>query len=135
MQYQEQTPVYTPYPTELPPAFPIGFHQTAPLVNVTELQAHLRLLGAISRLKFDVQSQRSGIAARGTKDMAWVVFVNRAVFRFFTWVGASWQRSRPGFDETMIPPLDVLMVWHTIREHTSRTVNAWSQSMQQIFAL
>ncbi|CAG7852909.1 SubName: Full=Uncharacterized protein {ECO:0000313/EMBL:CCA76091.1} [Serendipita indica DSM 11827] len=133
MQHQEQAPVYTPYPTELPPAFPIGFRQTAPLVNVTELQAHLRLLGAISRLKFDVQSQRSGIAARGTKDMAWVVFVNRAVFRFFTWVSASWQRSRPGFDETMIPPLDVLMVWHTYLLNP-RTYFEDSQRMESVYA-
>ncbi|CAG7854222.1 SubName: Full=Uncharacterized protein {ECO:0000313/EMBL:CCA67541.1} [Serendipita indica DSM 11827] len=130
MQSQEPAPVYTQYPTELPPTFPIGVHRTAPLVNVTELQAHLRLLGAISKLKSDVQTR--GVSAR-SKDTAWVVFVNRAVFRFFEWVNALWIPSEPGLDETRVPPLDVLMVWHTYLLNP-RTYFEDSQRMESVYA-
>ncbi|KAG8809140.1 hypothetical protein FRC17_003598 [Serendipita sp. 399] len=48
------------------------------------------------------------------KDSAWVVFVNKAVYRFFAWASATWNRtSSPALSETYIPPLDVIMVWHT----------------------
>ncbi|CAG7851190.1 SubName: Full=Uncharacterized protein {ECO:0000313/EMBL:CCA67541.1} [Serendipita indica DSM 11827] len=132
MQSYQHAPVYTQYPTELPPTFPVGAHQTTPLVNVTELQAHLRLLGAISKLKSDVQSQSQGISAR-SKDVAWVVFVNRAVFRFFTWAGALWERFIPGLDETLVPPLDVLMVWHTYLLNP-RAYFEDSQRMESVYA-
>ncbi|CCA72245.1 hypothetical protein PIIN_06179 [Serendipita indica DSM 11827] len=112
MQATDQPPVYNEYPTELPAGFPIGGKNTTPLVNVTELQAHLRLLGAFSKLKYDVQQQEEGVAAT-SKDTAWVVFVNRAVERFFKWASASWDHHVPGFDERLVPPLDVVMVWHT----------------------
>lgn len=109
---QDNPPVYTEYPTELPVDFPIGQQKTAPLVNVTELQAHLRLLGAINKLQEDVKSQADGVAATN-QDLAWVVFVNRAVYRFYAWAGAQWPALPPGSSEVSIPPLDVVMVWHT----------------------
>ena len=54
----EQLPSYSEYPTELPTTFPIGEKNIQPLVNVTELQAHLRLLGAFERLNKNVVEQR-----------------------------------------------------------------------------
>ncbi|KAG8772209.1 hypothetical protein FRC20_002851 [Serendipita sp. 405] len=106
------TPSYSEYPTSLPAHFPIGAHQPTPLLSVTELQAHLRLLGAFHKLKEDVQSQVEGIAATN-KELGWVIFVNRAVCRFFAWTAATWNKSSPTLSETYIPPLDVIMVWHT----------------------
>ncbi|KAG8812482.1 hypothetical protein FRC18_002927 [Serendipita sp. 400] len=104
-------PTYTEYPTELPAQLPIGPHQVAPIVNVTELQAHLRLLGAIHKLKEVVQCQEDGIATTD-RELGWIVFVNRAVYRFFAWTAATWQKTSPSLNETYIPPLDVIMVWH-----------------------
>ncbi|KAG8865591.1 hypothetical protein FRC20_009674 [Serendipita sp. 405] len=108
----ELPPTYADYPTELPTQFSVGAYQSAPIVNVTELQAHLRLLGAFHKLKEDVQAQDTGIAATD-KDLGWVVFVNRAVYRFFCWTAATWNKPSPDLRETYIPPLDVIMVWHT----------------------
>jgi hypothetical protein len=108
----EAPPTYSEYPTKLPDFFPIGSYKVKPVVNVTELQAHLRLLGAFYELKLEVQRQADGIEAQN-KDEAWVVFVNRAVYRFFAWNSANWTLSMPGLYLEMMPPLDVLMVWHT----------------------
>ncbi|KAG8820781.1 hypothetical protein FRC17_010054 [Serendipita sp. 399] len=101
------------YPTQLPSHFPIGSTLATPLVDLTELKAHLRLLGAINKLKENVQSQKNGIAATN-KNLGWVVFVNRAVYRFFAWTSAAWDKVPPSIlTEEYIPPLDVIMVWHT----------------------
>jgi hypothetical protein len=62
METAEGPPTYSEYPTVLPASFPIGIQKVQPLVNVTELQAHLRLLGAIHTLKQNVQAQADGIA-------------------------------------------------------------------------
>lgn len=112
MQAEEAPPTYSEYPTELPELFPIGQYKVRPLVNVTELQAHLKLLGAFYELKREVQSQPSGIATTN-QDLAWIVFVNRAVYRFFAWACAKWMLTSPGLYADMMPPLDVIMVWHT----------------------
>lgn len=114
MQYQTQDapPVYTEYPTALPEQFPIGNSRVNPLVNMTDLQCHLRILGAINKLKTEVQSQLDGIGGTN-RDLAWVVFVNRAVYRFYAWTSAFWKQDQPGLDENVMPPLDVIMVWHT----------------------
>jgi hypothetical protein len=123
MQAEEAPPTYSEYPTELPDLFPIGKRQAKPLVNVTELQAHLKLLGAFHELKREVEAQavEAGVANRSqalsvsieNKDQAWVIFVNRAVHRFFAWTSVEWNMSLPGLHADVMPPLDVLMVWHT----------------------
>ncbi|PVF99604.1 hypothetical protein CPB86DRAFT_813763 [Serendipita vermifera] len=112
MQAAEPPPTYSEYPTQLPELLPIGQYHVRPLVTVTELQAHLKLLGAFYELKHEVQGQQAGIAA-ANKDLAWVVFVNRAVYRFFRWTCAKWNLPSPGLYPDMMPPLDVVMVWHT----------------------
>ncbi|KIM29346.1 hypothetical protein M408DRAFT_23112 [Serendipita vermifera MAFF 305830] len=112
MQAAEGPPADSEYPTELPDNFPIGENNVQPLLDVTELQAHLRLLGAIHKLKQTVQAQDPGVAAQN-KDQAWVVFANRAVHRFYAWASSTWSQESLELDETTIPPLDVVMVWHT----------------------
>src|SRR4051794_4154384 len=112
MQNEAVSPTYSEYPTSLPEDFPIGEHKVQPLVNVTELQAHLRLLGAIHKLKNTVQTQEEGIAAIDPA-LAWVVFVNRAVHRFYTWASTSHLFSWNNLNDSNIPPLDVLMVLHS----------------------
>lgn len=104
-----QLPVYTEYPTELPTTFPIGKQEVPPLVNITELQAHLRILGAFDQLKKSVEASQypSGVSA-------WVIFVNRAVHRFYKWLNSpSREGVIPASSEETMPPLDVLMVWHS----------------------
>ncbi|PVF99608.1 hypothetical protein CPB86DRAFT_282499 [Serendipita vermifera] len=138
MQAEETPPTYSEYPTELPEQFPIGQNSVRPLVNVTELQAHLKLLGAFYELKREVQGHQDGIAAND-KDQAWVVFVNRAVHRFFAWTSAKWNLPAPGLYPHMMPPLDVMMVWHTYLlnprayyEDQSRMSNAYTENMQRL---
>ncbi|KAF8509063.1 hypothetical protein BU17DRAFT_56356 [Hysterangium stoloniferum] len=124
------------YTTELPDSFPIGRHKVQPRVNVTELQAHLRLLGAVHKLKQDVQAQRDGIAATDPH-LAWIVYVNQAVCRFYAWAAAPWDMGTPGFNETAIPPLDVVMVWHsyllaTYYEDSMRMDSTYATNLQII---
>ena len=151
MEHLEGPPVYSEYPTELPKTFPVGRHKVQPLVNVTELQAHLRLLGAIYKLKQDVQARQDGIAATNS-ELAWVVDVNRAIWRFYKWTSSSWSLGSPGLSEEAMPPIDVIMVWHLIPSceslpitlypsdsvsfripvHTTRTANGWIHSTAAI---
>lgn len=94
-----------PYPTSLPGKFPIGKQKTAPLVNVSDLENHLRLLGAFDLLQTTVRN-----ANPADPDDAWVVYLARAVYRFEKWILAN-PNDRSGSDS--LPPLDVLMVWHS----------------------
>lgn len=98
------------YPTSLPDKFRIGMVMTPPLVSVSELQAHLRLLGAFATLRKSVEATAE---SKENGDAAWAVFLARAVYRFHRWV----IRVRPETDGTLkheaMPPIDVLMVWHS----------------------
>ncbi|CAG8723513.1 12279_t:CDS:2, partial [Acaulospora colombiana] len=75
----KQPPGYSNGPSQLPPTFPVGKHNTVPLVTVQDLQAHLRILGAFYKLKQDVHGMVNG--SDKEKDEAWVVYVSRAVHR------------------------------------------------------
>ena len=99
---------------ELPTTFPIGEHEVVPLVNVADLQAHLRLLGAFDRLKYTVQHPVGEIPANIQQEDLWVLFLHRAVHRFETFMSATWPTNVVvASTEATMPPLDVLMVWHT----------------------
>ena len=105
---------FTKYPTELPATFPIGKHKVPPLVNVADLQAHLRLLGAFDRLKYTVQHPTGGLPLDMQSEHLWLLFLNRAVHRFEIFMSATWPRNVVVTStESTMPPLDVLMVWHT----------------------
>ncbi|SRR5258708_30179244 len=94
-----------PYPTSLPDKFPIGKQKAATLVSVSELESHLRLLGAFDLLQTTVRS-----ANPADSDDAWVVYLARAVYRFERWILAN-PNDRSG--SNTLPPLDVMMVWHS----------------------
>ena len=107
-------PFSTDDPTELPANFPIGEHEVAPLVNLEDLQAHLRLLGAFDRLKYTVQHPVGEIPANIQQEDLWALFLHRAVHRFETFMSAAWPDNvAVASNEATMPPLDVLMVWHT----------------------
>jgi hypothetical protein len=111
---EEIPPSYTEYPTELPTTFPIGEHEVPPLINVTDLQAHLRLLGAFHRLKYIVQHPEGGPPPGMQQEHLWILFLNRAVKRFESFMSAIWPYDVVvASTEATMPPLDVLMVWHT----------------------
>ncbi|KIM24605.1 hypothetical protein M408DRAFT_26897 [Serendipita vermifera MAFF 305830] len=103
--YDSLPPHYTD-DEAIPLTFTIGTYASHPLVTITEVQAHLRLLGAFATLKAHVQ--------RGVPDPqhAWSVFVHKAVYRFDKFMSGAW-RDFPPWNEEIIPPLDVVMVWHT----------------------
>lgn len=108
----EQPPPYSEYPTELPATFPIGTKNVRPLVNVTELQAHLTLLGAFDRLKRTVVEQC--LPAGMNEEQAWVVFVNKAVHRFYALLRTNWPDGLVvASSEMTMPPLDIILVWHS----------------------
>ena len=95
-------PAYT-----LPGTFTVGTQKlNSPLVNVSQLKAHLSLLRAIRSMKIIAE-------AAVDKRRPWSWFVGLAVERFQRWVETlkphadweSWLREE-------LPPLDVLMVWH-----------------------
>jgi hypothetical protein len=80
-------------------------------VTVEDLQAHLRVLGAFSKLKEHVYQSVNG--SDKEKDEGWVVYVSRAVHRFGAFIGTEWTSPFPGWKEETVPPLDVLMVLHS----------------------
>lgn len=103
--YQDDQPPPA-YPTTLPDSFPIGRRSTTPLVTVEDLQAHLRVLGAFHALRLQVRE-----AGASDPDGAWAVFLARAVHRFHKWVVSVRPQHGGGF--APMPPIDVLMVWHS----------------------
>ncbi|KAG8817991.1 hypothetical protein FRC19_010963 [Serendipita sp. 401] len=112
-------PHYNDFETELPLKFRVGIEDVSPLVTITAAQAHLHLLAAFDKLKKDVYSAHSSLSDEETSEIpsdphrAWVVFVNRAVHRFDQFMSGKWTSDFPNWSEASIPPLDVIMVWHT----------------------
>ncbi|KAG8781171.1 hypothetical protein FRC20_009019 [Serendipita sp. 405] len=112
-------PHYNDFATELPLEFRVGNESVSPLVTITAAQAHLRLLAAFDKLKRDVYGTHSSLSEEESNEIpcdphrAWVVFVNRAVHRFDQFMSGKWTSDFPGWSEAAIPPLDVIMVWHT----------------------
>lgn len=131
----DQPPSYNEYPTELPATFPIGKKSVQPLVTVTELQAHLRLLGAFYRLKRTVVDQC--LPAGVNKEQAWVIFVNKAVHRFYALLQSNWpDGSVVASSEVTMPPLDIILIWHSyllVGGHLSRC-DVYQMSQHRILA-
>ena len=101
-----------PYPTSLPETFLIGGKQTQPVVSISELQDHLRILGSFAKLRNSVvEAAASG--DNDDADAAWAVFLSRAVHRFHRWVIKVQPTPEGTLSRDSIPPIDVLMVWHS----------------------
>ncbi|KAG8963928.1 hypothetical protein FRC03_002424 [Tulasnella sp. 419] len=108
--------------SSLPNHFVIGSRTTSPLVLPSDLLSHLRLLGAFKKLKEEVHRK----AQSGTdRDGSWSIFLARAVYRFTLWVEhianvASKLNEKGSMADALMPPIDVMMVWHTymLNPHT-----------------
>ncbi|KAJ3513636.1 hypothetical protein NLJ89_g2838 [Agrocybe chaxingu] len=102
-------PVYT-----VPTQFVIGSSRTAaPLVNIQEIKGHLLLLNAFAELKkrilsADVRAPNAPLS----EDRKWGWFVALAVERFDTWCRGLKADDTGKDTEIVLPPLDVLVVWH-----------------------
>ncbi|TFK20550.1 hypothetical protein FA15DRAFT_720164, partial [Coprinopsis marcescibilis] len=103
-------PSYT-FPTK----FVIGRVQTdGLLVTIPQVKGHLAMLNAFAELKDDVNAWPDNIPNMPfNSKKRWAWFVNMAVERFDRWVRAlkSIDDSIP--IEDVLPPIDVLMVWHS----------------------
>lgn len=117
----EPTPEHPPTYT-FPTSFSIGGKETGRLlVDIPEIKGHLALLNALDALKTEVEgwepSAEGGLARMpADKEKRWAWFVSLAVERFDMWCRSL---PEPGYGggkqrlEDNLPPLDVLMVWHS----------------------
>ncbi|KAI0792010.1 hypothetical protein C8Q75DRAFT_805056 [Abortiporus biennis] len=108
-----------------PTSYKIGTQiLTAPLVNVIQLKVHLALLRAFKQLRNDTDNtnladlhnlELSQFCQQLDKDQRWTWLLTLAVERFQRWVNVI---GPPGNNITQwieddMPPIDVIMVWHT----------------------
>ncbi|KAG8927126.1 hypothetical protein FRC01_007979 [Tulasnella sp. 417] len=107
---------------KLPNHFKINNQYVKAQVLPSELQAHLVLLGAFYRLREEVRTFKGKVDLSMEPDERWAVFLQRAVYRFEQWavrmIGGEGQEEVLGEGPKVlapneVPPLDVLMVWHT----------------------
>ncbi|KAJ3481678.1 hypothetical protein NLI96_g7488 [Meripilus lineatus] len=104
-----------PYPT----SYTIGTTRLdAPLVDVGQLKAHLALLRAFKALKVKVDERSTeelpAVVNELDKEKRWAWFVGLAVERFQRWLES--EPLEPDLRKWVIeciPPIDVLMVWHS----------------------
>lgn len=110
---------------KLPNHFKINNNYVLPQLMPSDLEAHLVLLGAFHRLKEEVLSLK-GVKADipMEPEERWAVFLQRAVYRFEQWAirmiggeGEDDEESKESKPRVLkpneVPPLDVMMVWHT----------------------
>lgn len=110
------------------PSFSIGRKQTPALITTTDLKAHLVLLRAFYELREQIRLRASKSSAtaenRLSFEQEWRVFLFRAVWRFELWLKHVVNRTPADYsqqygpsprwsDPRKIPPIDVLMVWHS----------------------
>ncbi|KAG8927127.1 hypothetical protein FRC01_007980 [Tulasnella sp. 417] len=107
---------------KLPNHFKINNQYVTPRLFPSELQAHLVLLGAFYRLREEVRTFKGKADIAMEPDDRWAVYLQRAVYRFEQWaarmIGGEGQEEVLGEGPKVlapneVPPLDVLMVWHT----------------------
>ncbi|KAH8831767.1 hypothetical protein DL96DRAFT_1459646 [Flagelloscypha sp. PMI_526] len=109
-----------------PDSYSVGGKDTSPFVTLPQVQGHLALLNAFASLKTQVDlltptvlEQYKGLpnivdrAGSSTSQQRWVCFVQLAVERFEVWCLSLTQEDISTFDEEFLPPIDVLMVWHS----------------------
>ncbi|KAF7294634.1 hypothetical protein MIND_01000000 [Mycena indigotica] len=110
--------------SEAPPAysapdtFNVGGKQTKrPFVNVSQLKGHLALMHEFAELKLKVEglsAQEATVQRLPTdKDRRWAYFVGLAVERFEKWCKTLEPAEYEKGLATLLPPVDVIMVWHS----------------------
>ncbi|KAG8958095.1 hypothetical protein FRC03_009469 [Tulasnella sp. 419] len=101
--------------------YTVGKHKNIEgLVHPLDLMDHLTLLRAFHQLRENVRSQSAEDNALSADDI-WTVFLAIAVRRFEKWVknvarhtpSGSSEENIAAWEEHEIPPLDVILVWHT----------------------
>lgn len=109
---------------KLPNHFKINGNYVQPQVIPSDLEAHLVLLGAFNRLREEVRTVKGGLGDVAMQpDERYAVFLQRAVHRFEEWAvrmigcegdeGDINPRGSRALGPNEVPPLDVVMVWHT----------------------
>lgn len=111
---------------KVPNHFKINGQYVKVQVMPSDLQAHLTLLGAFHRLREEVRTINHVKADIPMEpDERYAVFLQRAVYRFEQWAvrmmgvvdegeDGTPTSDQPGrLAENEVPPLDVIMVWHT----------------------
>ncbi|KDR74375.1 hypothetical protein GALMADRAFT_280353 [Galerina marginata CBS 339.88] len=103
-------PTYTP-----PTQFTIGSATTnEPLVKIVEIKGHLTLLHAFAELKNQIESKEVALSnVPKDKERKWAWFVALAVERFDIWCRNLTASDASKNTNVVIPPVDVLMVWHS----------------------
>ncbi|KAF9461936.1 hypothetical protein BDZ94DRAFT_769324 [Collybia nuda] len=102
-----------------PSHFQIGMWSTEALVNVSNVKSHLVLLHAFATLRLMVDSlEQSSMPVwldkmPEDKGKRWAWFIGRAVERFDRWCNALEPVDGIKRLEDVLPPLDVIMVWHS----------------------
>ncbi|KAH9483132.1 Glycine-rich domain-containing protein 1 [Psilocybe cubensis] len=99
----------------VPSTFSIGNAVTEPLVGLREIKGHLIILGAFAELKKKVESVDTSNALYSpvNEDQKWAWFVGLAVERFDVWCRALTRDTEKDVKPVVLPPLDVIMVWHS----------------------
>lgn len=108
---------------KMPEHFKVSDKYIIPSLLPSDLYAHLILLGAFHRLREEVWTQKVKSDITLQPDEQWAVFLERAVYRFECWAtrligDGSDQPDAPvttsrELAPNELPPLDVMMVWHT----------------------
>ncbi|GLB34355.1 putative glycine-rich domain-containing protein-like [Lyophyllum shimeji] len=101
-----------------PITYPVGKARTQPLVFVSEVRGHLALLRAFAALRaqidaYDPSTEFAPPFMPDDQDRRWAWFVGLAVERFAVWCETLTDQDAERAAEDFLPPLDVLMVWHT----------------------
>lgn len=113
---QDQLPQYSENGELKDTLFLQLLNKKAPDPNVAQIISYLKLLHAFDELKRVITQNQS------ESDKIWQVYVTNAARRFIIYVSAlKWKffmNSRKeefkNFMDQVLPPLDILMIWHTI---------------------
>jgi hypothetical protein len=97
-----------------PMYFKIGDITTTALVDIAQIKSHLTLLHALAELKNSVDSIGAPVILKVPmdKEQRWAWFVGCAVERFDIWCRSLKDADLLVAAEIIMPPLDVIMVWH-----------------------
>lgn len=117
-----QPPLYRLAP--IPQAQPESTPQTTDLPSMTECATHLQLLNAIIRLKNAVDDL--GQKKEMPEGQAWNQFCETAAAKFL-----KWSKNVDTSSQTIpVPPLEVLMVWHSFMLNPRDYMRYANQTLQ-----